>query len=160
MATINKGSEWRKWDLQVHTPYTKLANNYKFKDQGNTEIWDEYCRIINSSDVAAIGITDYFSVDNYYIFVEHFKLKYPNSRKLFLPNIEFRLEVSVNKQAEEVNIHLIFNHNTPKIKIESFLNKLNTNITRNSANVSCLHLENRRTGQCQRPNLYRLTNQK
>lgn len=25
---INRGSEWRKWDLHVHIPETKLNNQY------------------------------------------------------------------------------------------------------------------------------------
>ena len=31
-----KGSEWRKWDLHVHTPYTKLNNGYG----SNDDVWD------------------------------------------------------------------------------------------------------------------------
>lgn len=26
----NSGSEWRKWDFHVHTPYSILNNNYGF----------------------------------------------------------------------------------------------------------------------------------
>jgi len=36
---INNGSEWRKWDLHVHTPES-IAHDYKkgeFK-----EVWDRY----------------------------------------------------------------------------------------------------------------------
>ena len=36
MSEINRGSEWRKWDLHVHTPETKLANNYKVAGEENT----------------------------------------------------------------------------------------------------------------------------
>ena len=43
-------------------------------------------------DVEVIGITDYFSVENYYTFIEKFKTKYPNSKKVFFPNIEFRID--------------------------------------------------------------------
>lgn len=135
---LDMGSEWRKWDLHVHSPNTKL--NDTFDSQGGNESWDKYCESLENSDVQVFGITDYFSVENYYTFDEKFKMKYPSSKKVFFPNVELRLEVSVNKKAEEVNLHIIFSNKTKKAKIESFLSKLNTNISRNEAFVSCKDL--------------------
>ena len=131
----NIGSDWRKWDLHVHTPNTKLSDNYKSTD--GTDLWDNFCESIEKSDVEVIGITDYFSTENYFTFLEKFKAKYPQSKKRIFPNIELRLEVSVNKNAEEVNLHIVFSDKTEKEKIESFLSKLNTNINKNGASVSC-----------------------
>jgi hypothetical protein len=130
-----QGSIWRKWDLHVHTPNTKLSDN--FKSANGTDLWDKYCESIETSEVDVFGITDYFSTENYFNFTEKFKTKYPSSKKIFFPNIELRLEVSVNKKAEEINLHIIFNNKTEKAKIESFLAKLNTNISKNGASVSC-----------------------
>ena len=134
----SKGSEWRKWDLHIHTPFTKLSNGYP----SDGDVWDAFCDQIENSDVAVFGITDYFSVANYFSFIERHKAKYPESNKVFFPNIEFRLEVSVNREAEEVNIHIIFNNAVNKEKIEEFLSKLPTNITRNGATVCCGNLNN------------------
>ncbi|TAN45329.1 MAG: hypothetical protein EPN22_02820 [Nitrospirae bacterium] len=135
---INRGSEWRKWDLHVHTPFTKFSNNYVAED--GADIWNEFCNIIENSDVEAFGITDYFSVENYFIFIDKFRTQYPNSKKVFFLNIELRLEVSVNKKAEEVNIHIIFTCKPDKSKVESFLSKLQTNMTRNGAPLFCKDL--------------------
>ena len=129
------GSEWRKWDLHVHTPNTKLSDN--FKSSGGTDPWDKFCESLENSNVDVIGITDYFSVENYFTFIEKFKTKYPQSKKKFFPNLELRLEVSVNKDAKEVNLHIIFSNKITKDKIESFLSKLDTNISKNGACVSC-----------------------
>jgi predicted ATPase len=137
-----KGSKWRKWDLHVHTPATKLSDGYNVK--GGEDVWDKFCDIIESSDVEALGITDYFSAENYFTFIKKHKNKYPDSPKRFFPNVEFRLEVSVNKAAEEVNLHIIFDNGIPKNKIDSFLSKLNTNISRNGANVSCKDLSDQK----------------
>ena len=63
----NRGSEWRKWDLHIHTPFTKLNNNF-IVEKG--DVWDEYCKKIHDSDVEVFAITDYFSADNYFIFLE------------------------------------------------------------------------------------------
>jgi len=132
---LNIGSDWRKWDLHVHTPNTKLSDNYKTTDE--TDLWNKFCESLENSDVEVIGITDYFSAENYFTFIEKFKAKYPQSKKKFFPNLELRLEVSVNKNAEEVNLHIIFSDKTSKDKIESFLSKLDTNISKNGACVAC-----------------------
>ena len=100
----SRGSEWIKCDLHLHTPDTKL--NKEGFEITEEDKWDKYCDLIEQSDVIIFGITDYFSIDNYFKFLEKFNLKYPNSKKVFFPNIEFRLDVSVNRKGEEVNIHL------------------------------------------------------
>jgi len=57
-----RGSEWRKWDFQVHTPESILHNEF-----GND--WDRFVKILFKSaishNIAAIGITDYFFIDGY-----------------------------------------------------------------------------------------------
>lgn len=119
MSNYPKGSEWRKWDLHVHTPLTKLNNNYR----SNNNIWDTFCDQIEISDVSVFGITDYFSLDNYFTFIENFREKYPNSEKVFFPNIEFRID-SKNSSNEHVQIHVIFSNEIEKDKLEHFLTRL------------------------------------
>lgn len=136
---FQKGSEWRKWDLHIHTPNTKLNDNFRIKDQ--TDIWKQYCDLLEGSDVDVFGITDYFSCDNYFTFITKFIEYHPNSKKKFFPNIELRLEVSVNKKAEEINLHILFDNDVSKDKINEFLQKLDSNITRSGAKISCLNLQ-------------------
>ena len=53
-----KGSEWRRWDLHVHTPET--AHENRFGD------WEEYLAAIEAQDdVNVIGVTDYFTIAKY-----------------------------------------------------------------------------------------------
>ena len=55
---LQKGSEWRRWDLHVHTPDTALSDQF-----GG---WDEYLTAIEAqSSVRVIGVTDYLSIVNY-----------------------------------------------------------------------------------------------
>ncbi len=75
----NIGSEWKKWDLHIHTPNTKLSDNFKSTD--GTDLWDKFCESLENSDIEVIGITDYFSAENYFTFIEKFKDKYPRSKK-------------------------------------------------------------------------------
>lgn len=119
------GSEWRKWDLHVHAPGTKLSDGYTH-DEDELE---QFCKAIEKSDVTVIGIADYFSADSYYKVSEKFYTMFPESEKVLLPNIELRLNESVNTAQEEVNIHILFPPESNKTTIDNFLSHLNTQIT-------------------------------
>ena len=58
----NRGSVWRKWDLQIHTPYSYL--NTQFGDD-----FDLYVKIVFKkaleNNISVIGITDYFCIEGY-----------------------------------------------------------------------------------------------
>ena len=123
-----RGSNWRKWDLHVHTPGTKKNDQYRLE---SGDVWDVFCKKIEESDVQAVGITDYFSADSYFNFLGKFGAKYPDSKKSFLPNIELCTNDVVNAGNEEVNLHLAFNPSVPEMeaKIRLFLQNLKTNKT-------------------------------
>jgi len=135
-----RGSEWRKWDLHLHAPGTKLDDQYNV-DRG--DVWDEYCRRLYESDVQVFGITDYFSAGCYFSVCEKFHQRYADSEKVFLPNIELRTNDVVNREQEEVNIHLIFTPFQPdyEAKIRLFLQSLKTSKTDNvSRNIMASEL--------------------
>ncbi len=97
------GSKWRKWDLHVHSPASALNNNFT----GTTleEKWKRYYEKLSSlSDVAVLGITDYFSVDGYKKVRDEFDL---NNIDLVLPNVELRILPVTGKEAA-INLHIIF----------------------------------------------------
>ncbi len=122
MDKYKSGSRWRKWDLHVHTPQTKL--NDQFATDDGSDVWDLYCDKINNSDVSVFGITDYFSVENYFTFISKFKVKYPASEKRFFPNVEFRID-SKNKDNDHIQIHVIFsNEQTTLDKLTNFFTRL------------------------------------
>ncbi|MDJ0644490.1 MAG: hypothetical protein QNJ57_00765 [Flavobacteriaceae bacterium] len=130
----SKGSEWRKWDLHVHTPESVLHNGF-----GSD--WDEYVKQLFTraidNEIAVIGITDYFTIEGY----KKLKTEYlANDAKLkelqfsreqiaiikeilILPNIEFRLDKLV--QDNRVNFHIIFSDHISIEDIEeNFLQQL------------------------------------
>lgn len=45
---MNRGSEWRKWDLHIHTPGT--AKNDQYGNPG--DVWEEYIDALEKSDIA------------------------------------------------------------------------------------------------------------
>jgi hypothetical protein len=108
MKTIySRGSEWRKWDLQIHTPGGKLFDGYQTTAGSNP--MDKFCQKVEESDVQVFGITDYFSFDSFEVFTKRFHELYPESNKKFFFNLELRLNETVNQNLEEVNTHLVFN---------------------------------------------------
>lgn len=108
-----RGSEWRRWDLHIHTPQTK--KNDQFIGDTPQEKWDKFYEdilaYIESEDptkrVAVLGITDYFSIDNYRKVISDGKIT--DKFELILPNIEMRITPVSSKAA--MNIHFICNPN-------------------------------------------------
>ena len=106
-----KGSEWRRWDLHIHTPGTQKNDQYEGKNI--QEKWDKFYEdilsYVNTDDelkrVSVIGITDYFSIDNYRKVVSDKKLN--DKFDLILPNIEMRVSPVSSRAA--MNIHFICN---------------------------------------------------
>lgn len=60
MGASSNGSQWRRWDLHVHTPDSILESQYKMD-------WDGYIDFIEGKgeEVAVVGITDYYSICGY-----------------------------------------------------------------------------------------------
>lgn len=99
---MNRGSEWRKWDLHIHTPET--AKNNLFGKAENA--WPEYIRLLEESDIAVFGITDYFSIKNY-LKVKKFQEERRLEGKYIIPNVEMRIG-PVTGKGIPINIHAIF----------------------------------------------------
>ncbi|MEX0616714.1 MAG: hypothetical protein WD231_02775 [Candidatus Woykebacteria bacterium] len=119
-----KGSEWRKWDLQIHPPETKSADQYKIKGGSVSDVWNRFLENIKKSDVEVFGVTDYFSIEGYENLIEKIKDDKDFKRKTFFPNIEFRLDVSLNQATEQLQCHLIFDNECDISKIKNFLSHL------------------------------------
>lgn len=128
------GSVWRRWDLHLHTPGTKLNNAYGGADDAT---WNRYIDALENAHVQVFGITDYFSCDSYFELVRRYAARHPNSTKLFFPNLEFRLSESISRNGNHPHIHVIFDNdpaNCDEQKIRRFLTNLETQAIDN-ANV-------------------------
>ena len=141
---LEKGSEWRRWDLHLHTPETAL--NDQFGD------WEEYLAAIEAqSDVRVLGVTDYFSIVNYSKLKEHKEAGRIPEIDLLIPNIEFRISPP-NDQARAVNIHLLVSPDDPdhEAEINNALGRLMW--TYNNRNYSCVPDQLRAFGRAFDPN--------
>lgn len=116
----NRGSEWARWDLHVHTKGTAKAGKFTSKN------FEEFCNVLFTKaiekEIKVIGITDYNSIEKYQETLE-FQKNIANSNFFdeqqkqvistitLLPNIELRI-LPTTKKGSLINIHVIFN---PKI---------------------------------------------
>lgn len=126
-ARINnsRGSEWRKWDLHVHSPAS----------HGFTGTWEQFETQLQNAECEVIGINDYFSVAGY----KKIKEKVDagtlelNGKKI-LPVVEFRMrDVLKNRHTgssgTNINFHIIFDDTIAVSKIETFLKSLSVDGT-------------------------------
>lgn len=136
-----RGSLWRRWDLHIHTPETKLSDAFKLKGEN---VWDKYLDTLDASPVKVFGITDYFCCKNYFLLLEKYEARFPEGEKVFFPNIEFRLSEIISTENTSPEIHVIFDNDPkycPQKKIETFLTHLTTHsIDQDSVEITCSQL--------------------
>ena len=130
---MNRGSEWRIWDLHVHTPFS-LEHNYKCNSEEN--IWDKYIDALEHlpSDIKVLGINDYLFIDGYRKVLEYKAQGRLQNIELILPVVEFRLaKFCGNEKFKRINFHIIFsNELTPDLIQQQFLNALTAHYTLSS----------------------------
>lgn len=124
-----RGSEWRKWDLHIHSPLSILANKYPKLANGEPD-WDKFIKRLEELDLMAVGITDYFSIEGYKKILEFRKAGKLKNIPLILPNIEFRLNSVISSRKDgtdprRLNYHVIFSDEvSPQDIEEHFLHDL------------------------------------
>lgn len=132
---VIRGSEWRRWEMHLHTPFTKKEDQYV----GNTieEKWNNFYTTIDNyvgdgtdplKAICTIAITDYLSIDNYKAVRTHNRL--PSCVQLILPNVELRMQPIA--QNSPINIHCIFSPEIVDEIDERFFGKLSFEYNCNS----------------------------
>ncbi len=130
-----RGSEWRKWDLHVHTPASVLRN--EFGQDWDTYVVELFTRAI-AAGICVIGITDYYLPEGYKILKRDYLDNPQKMSSLFdsqtiqeikkisiFPNIEFRLtKLVLGKERDlswnrKVNYHVVLSNELSLEKIES-----------------------------------------
>lgn len=123
--TYPKGSEWRKWDLHIHTPKS-IIQHY---GGDNSTTWDIFIAKLAAlpPEIKVIGITDYLFCDGYE-YLSSRREEIPNI-DLIIPNIEFRLNTfsgTVNN-SQRHNFHVLFDPSVGvQIIRDQFLNCLSS----------------------------------
>ena len=114
MATNNnpfeRGSEWRQWDLHIHTPASFHWNGKKFdpdpNSTNNADLVDEMISAINSSQPAVFALMDYWTFDGWFALKRRLAQEgAPKLLKRVFPGIELRLMAPMTGR---LNAHVIF----------------------------------------------------
>lgn len=143
---MHSGSTWHIWDFHLHTPYSILNN--QFGDPEEDDTWDHYISAIEETvkgtDIAAIGITDYFSIEGYKRVLQYKQEKERLRDLLIFPNIEFRVDIFI--EGRRLNFHVLFSPElSPDLIEDHFLHDLNfvhENDTFQNADIRKLKLSN------------------
>ena len=124
-----RGSEWRKWDLHVHTP-ASLVHGYGNAD----DTWEKFiCDLENlPADFKVIGINDYMFIEGYRKVLDYKARGRLTNIDLILPVLEFRISkfAGTDSKFKKVNFHVIFVDNSvlsPDVIQQQFLNALTNN---------------------------------
>lgn len=119
---IQRGSEFRKWDLHIHSPYTVLNNQFDKLSDGSPDV-EKFIQKIKDEGISAVGLTNYFRFSD-----DDFKLKYRLNEEgiaTFL-NLEIRLS-NINKSDQLFDYHIIFDNKLSDIIIKNLLGQLKAN---------------------------------
>jgi energy-coupling factor transporter ATP-binding protein EcfA2 len=130
LAMLLRGSEWKRWDLHIHTPETALNDQF-----GS---WEEYLTAIEAnSEVKVVGVTDYMTITNYSKLMAAKRKGRIANIELLVPNIEFRIAPPSDK-ATAINIHLLISPDFPdhEGEIQNALGRLTWRY--GQRNYSCL----------------------
>lgn len=100
-----RGSEWRCWDLHVHTPESRLGTPFVGL------LWADYVAALEKtakeSRISVIGVTDYMTLDGYdKLLVEKNHNNRLSTVDLLIPNIEFRV-MPQTTDGKALNLHLL-----------------------------------------------------
>ncbi len=105
---LNRGSEWRKWDLHIHTPFSHTS---EYAGATEDEKWNNFIEGLEKlpKDIKVIGINDYLFLDGYKKVIDYKNSGRLKNLDLILPVVEFRLNEFVgNEQLKKINYHIIF----------------------------------------------------
>src|SRR6266404_3288615 len=112
------GSQWRKWDLHVHTP-ASLFHNYPGDEKAS---WEDFLRDLEAlpPEFKAIGVNDYIFLDGYKRLKEEQAKGRLKNIPLLLPVIELRLDKFGGSltHLSKVNFHIIFSEDVDANLIE------------------------------------------
>lgn len=125
-----RGSEWRQWDLHIHTPASFHWKGEKFDSNldspQSVALVDEMILALNAAKPTVFALMDYWTFDGW------FALKHrlaqndaPRLTKKVFPGIELRL---VSPMTERLNAHVIFSDDVGDQILQDFQSGLNVEL--------------------------------
>lgn len=108
---FERGSEWRQWDLHIHTPASFHWTGQRFEPDNwekNRKLVDEMIEALNAAEPAVFTIMDYWTFDGWFNLKRRLKeLGSPELKKKVFPGIELRLAAPTKRKCR-LNAHVLF----------------------------------------------------
>lgn len=124
--SYERGSEWRQWDLHVHTPASFHWLGPRFDrnadSAANKALVDEMISAMNAADPAVYALMDYWTFEGWFALQRRLKDKEaPKLTKKVFPGIELRL---VAPMPGRLNAHVLFSDELEEQVLRDFLGTL------------------------------------
>ncbi len=105
-----RGSEWRQWDLHIHTPASFQWRGQKLDPnpaaEANKALVDQMIHALNAAQPAAFALMDYWTFDGWFALQRRLKEGgAPTLAKTVFPGIELRLAAPMKGR---LNAHVLF----------------------------------------------------
>lgn len=132
-----RGSEWRKWDLHVHSPASFFWRGGNLLKDMNAQERDnamkDFVKTVNESEVAVFCIMDYWTFD-WCIELRKYSKTHPEAlKKPVFNGMELRVECPVDYR---LNIHVILSDELTEQQLNDFKSELKIRIGSNLKNLS------------------------
>ena len=126
MTNFPRGSEWRKWDLHVHSPASFFWRGPRFQEGGvgvhDIAIIDQMIAALNASEPSVFALMDYWNFDGWFALKRRLAQQgAPPLYKTVFPGIELRLCAPM---AGRLNAHAVFSDKIEDQHLRDFLSKL------------------------------------
>lgn len=138
----DRGSEWRQWDLHIHTPASFHWSGEKFDadpdSEKNKRLVDAMIDAMNSAPPAVFALMDYWTFEGWFALKK--RLREPNApqlRKTVLPGIELRLMAPMPGR---LNAHVLFSDEISDQCLRDFQSALIVEIINRPLSDDCLRL--------------------
>ncbi|UWS78909.1 AAA family ATPase [Phaeobacter sp. G2] len=124
-----RGSEWRTWDLHIHTPasFHWAGQRFGASEDEDNKLIDEMINALNAAEPAAFAIMDYWTFDGWLKLQR--RIKEPDAPKLVktvFPGIELRICTPTEVR---LNAHVIFSDRIEDQLLSDFRSALKLEVT-------------------------------
>lgn len=124
-----RGSEWRKWDLHIHTPASFHWTGQKFDpdptSKANAALVDEMINALNEAEPAVFALMDYWTFDGWFALKRRLsEAGAPKLMKTVFPGIELRLAAPTVR----LNAHVLFSDDVADQNLLDFKSALQVEI--------------------------------
>lgn len=124
--TLERGSEWRQWDLHIHTPasfhWTGQRLGTDLSSKTDADLMDEMIAALNAAEPAVFALMDYWTFEGWFALKR--RLSEPGSPQLLktvFPGIELRLAAPTTCR---LNAHVLFSNDITDQALRDFRSAL------------------------------------